>query len=66
MTCGGWRRTGHSTLRFLVTSRAGAIRAQGAITLDFLISDASGGADGGRADTAVLQKCAVAHSRGFY
>ena len=66
MTCWGWRRTGCSTLRFLVTSRTGAIRAQGAITLDILISDASGGADGGRADTAVLQNCAVAYGSCFH
>ena len=66
ITCGGWRRTGISTLRFLVTSWAGAIRVQGAVTLDFFICDASGGADARRTDTAVLQNCAVAYGSCFH
>ena len=63
----GGQRTACSTLKFQklkpTTSRAGATR--GALFLDFVISDAGGGADGGGADTAVLQKCAVAHGRCF-
>ena len=54
---GGW--TAISTLRIFVAGGTCAIC--GAFTLDFLIGDAIGAADGGGAHTAVLQECAVTH-----